>query len=144
MASEDPRTSGAAEHASNYAEQSESWMFVEDAGAAEHIGDNLSVVATAGDDGPWNMQDGAAEHITEHASRPSEEIVHSFVYCAAGRLDDDSVRTQTIRLVEHPMWPVNTGNAKKEVVFMSFGYSTPCHGSWRLMTPYKLHIWFNS
>ena len=35
------------------------------------VRDNLSVVATARDDGPWNMQDGAAEHITEHASRPS-------------------------------------------------------------------------
>ena len=134
MASEDRRTGNAAEHASSYAEQSDSSIFVEDASAAEHVRDNLSVVATAGDDGPWNMQDGAAEHITEHASRPSEEIVHSFVYCAAGRLDDDSVRTQTIHLVEHPMWPVNTGDAKKEVVCMSFGYSTPHHGSWRLMT----------
>ena len=72
------------------------------------------------------------------------KIVHCFVYFPAGRLDDDTVRIQTIRLVEHPMWPVNTGDTKKQVVFTSFGYSTPCHGSWLLMTPYKLHISFNA
>ena len=127
-------------------------MFVEDADAAEKVKDNLRVVATAGDDGPWNMQDENAvseEHvrdnlgvvatagddgpwnITDNASRPSEEIVHSFVYCGAGRLDDDSVRTQAVCLAEHPVWVVYTGDMKKEVGFTSFGYPMPCHGSWR-------------